>query len=246
MVAALPDGGLQELQILKGLRSLVRVPEEGGGVVDRSYEDAALADELTVLTGDFKVRFYKAQGGNASQANYYLWFYKLDLSEVAVLIAGFALGPVAGVLTELFKILINLLMDGTTTAFVGEAANFAIGVSFILPASLIYKYKKSLSGALIGMAAGTVSLVVIGALINYFVMIPAYSKFLIPMESIIAMGNSVNVGIDSLLTLVLFATVPFNLVKGLACSLITALVYKRISPLLKPKKQIASTNEAIK
>ncbi|MBQ9848665.1 MAG: ECF transporter S component [Clostridia bacterium] len=173
-------------------------------------------------------------------------FYKLDLSEVAVLIAGFALGPVAGVLTELFKILINLLMDGTTTAFVGEAANFAIGVSFILPASLIYKYKKSLSGALIGMAAGTVSLVVIGALINYFVMIPAYSKFLIPMESIIAMGNSVNVGIDSLLTLVLFATVPFNLVKGLACSLITALVYKRISPLLKPKKQIASTNEAIK
>lgn len=173
-------------------------------------------------------------------------FYKLDLSEVAVLIAGFALGPVAGVLTELFKILINLLMDGTTTAFVGEAANFAIGVSFVLPASLIYKYKKSLSGALIGMAAGTVSLVVIGALINYFVMIPAYSKFLIPMESIIAMGNSVNVGIDSLLTLVLFATVPFNLVKGLACSLITALVYKRISPLLKPKKQIASTNEAIK
>ncbi len=164
-------------------------------------------------------------------------FYKLDLSEVAVLIAGFALGPLAGVLVEFIKILLNLLMDGTTTAFVGEAANFAIGVSFILPASLIYKYKRSLSGAIIGMSAGTVTLVIAGAFINYFVMIPAYARFMIPMETILSISNGVNGNIESLFDLILFATVPFNLVKGLACSLLTGLLYKRVSPILKKKPE---------
>lgn len=160
-------------------------------------------------------------------------FYKLDLSGVASLIAGFALGPVAGVLTELIKVLLNLIMDGTSTAFIGEAANFAMSVAFILPASLIYKHKKSLSGAIIGMVAGTVSLVFFGAIINYYVLIPAFAKFVFPLDKIISSGNKVNSSIDSLFTLVMLATVPFNLVKGLACSLLTALVYKRVSPILK-------------
>lgn len=159
-------------------------------------------------------------------------FYELDLSEIAVLIAGFALGPLAGILTEFIKILLNLLMNGTITAFVGEAANFCIGVSFVLPAALIYKHNKSFKGAIIGMIAGTVSLAAIGALLNYYVMIPAYAKFLVPMDAIINMGNAVNGSIDSLWTLILFATVPFNLLKGVLCSVITALVYKRVSPIL--------------
>ncbi len=159
-------------------------------------------------------------------------FYELDLSEVAVLISGFALGPVAGVLTELIKVLLNLLMNGTATAFVGEISNFVIGVSFVLPASLIYKYKKSFSGALIGMTVGTVTLTVIGALMNFYVLVPAYAEFFMPMEKIIAMGNAVNSKIDGLGALILFATVPFNFLKGVVCSVVTSFVYKRVSPIL--------------
>lgn len=160
-------------------------------------------------------------------------FYELDLSEIAVLIAGFALGPMAGVLTELIKIILNLIMNGTDTAFVGEIANFLIGISFVLPASIVYKHKKTLSGAIIGMAVGSATLAIIGALINYFIMIPAYSYFFkLPMDAIIGLGNKVNPSIDSLLTLIIFATVPFNLLKGIVCSLATALIYKRVSPIL--------------
>ena len=125
-------------------------------------------------------------------------FYELDLSEIVVLISGFALGPLAGVLTELVKILLNLLINGTATAFVGEAANFAIGVSFVLPAAIIYKKHKTLRGAIVGMIIGTLSLCVVGALINYYVLIPAFSHFMgMPMEAIIGMGNKVNKSIDS-------------------------------------------------
>ena len=70
-------------------------------------------------------------------------FYELDFSEVPILIGAFALGPVAGVLTELVKVLLNLVINGTQTAFVGEFANFVMGCMFVLPASLIYKMKKS-------------------------------------------------------------------------------------------------------
>ena len=159
-------------------------------------------------------------------------FYKLDLSESVVLMAGFAMGPMAAVLTEFFKILLNLIFNGTVTAFVGEIANFFIGISFVLPAALIYKKHKTFGFALLGMATGAVSLVIVGALLNYYVMIPAYAKFMIPMEAIVNMGNAVNPNINNLWTLILFATVPFNLLKGVVCSVLATLVYKRVSPIL--------------
>lgn len=168
-------------------------------------------------------------------------FYELDFSEISVLIAGFALGPVAGVLTELLKVLLNLVIGGTTTAFVGEAANFVTGVAFVLPASLIYKYRRSFGGALVGMAIGTVSLVIVGTLLNYFALIPAFSVIYgLPLETIIAMGTKLNASVTDLKTLVLFAVAPFNLVKGVACSTLTMLIYKRVSPLLKPHGKVES------
>lgn len=160
-------------------------------------------------------------------------FYELNFSEIAVLISGFALGPIAAVLTELIKILLNLVFNGTDTAFVGELSNFIMGVSFVLPASLIYKYKKSLSFAIIGMVVGTLSLTVFSAIVNYYLMIPAYVKFMgFKMEMIIGMGTKINSSITDLKTLILFATVPFNVVKGILSSVITILVYKRVSPIL--------------
>ena len=161
-------------------------------------------------------------------------FYKLDFSEVAVLIGGFALGPMAAVLIELLKIVLHLLFKGTTTALVGEAANFVIGCALTVPAALIYKHHKSKNSALKGMLVGTVLMTLIGALVNAFVMLPVYAwAFNMPIEALVAMGSEVNANITGIFTFVIFATSPLNIIKGLLCTLIVSLIYKRVSPLLK-------------
>lgn len=166
-----------------------------------------------------------------------LWFapgfYKLDLSECVVLIGAFAMGPMAGVYIEAIKILLNLCINFTTTAGIGELANFILGCAFVIPAALIYKHRKSFKTALVGIVVGTVSLAVFGALLNIYMLIPAYSLFYgMPLEAIVAAGTAVNGAITNVYTLVLFAVVPFNLLKGAACGLITMLLYKRLSPIL--------------
>lgn len=167
-----------------------------------------------------------------------LWFapsfYELDFSEVAVLIGAFSMGPMAGVMIEALKILLNFLINGTITAGVGELANFVIGCSLVLPAAILYQRHKSRKTALIGMAAGTVTMTVVGSLINYFVLLPVYSAALpMPMEALIGLGTKINPAIDGLWTFVLFAVAPFNLLKGILVSLLTFLLYKYISPILK-------------
>lgn len=166
-----------------------------------------------------------------------LWFtppfYKMEISEAAVLIGAFALGPSAGVVIELIKVLLNFLIDGTVTAGVGELANFIMGCSFILPAALIYKFNKSIRSAVIGMIAGIISLIVVSSLLNYYLLLPLYGKvFGIPMESLVKMGTEKNPSITDIKTFILLAVVPFNLIKGLLSSVITFLLYKRISPIL--------------
>ena len=146
-------------------------------------------------------------------------FYKIDLSEVPVLIGAFAMGPLAGAAIELIKILLNLVMKGSTTAGVGEVANFLIGCAYVMPAAWIYK---------------TVFLAAAGGLLNAFVLLPAYAAaFGMPMDALVGMGSAVNKAITSLPTFVLFAVVPFNIIKGVVVSLVTMLLYKHISRLLK-------------
>lgn len=160
-------------------------------------------------------------------------FYKLDLSEVVILMGGFAMGPIAAVIIELLKNLINILLNGTATAFVGEFANFLIGCALVVPASIIYKYKKSFKGAIISLVIGTLTLALVGSLTNYFLLIPAYSEFYhMELDKIVSAGTSVNPLVSDLKTLIVFAVAPFNLVKGLLCSLLNLLLYKRVSKLL--------------
>ena len=160
-------------------------------------------------------------------------FYKLDISEMPVLICTFYLGPVSGVACEFLKILLKLLIKGTSTAFVGDFANFVVGCSFILPASIIYHARPGRKTALIGMGVGTLVLTVFGSLFNGFYLIPKFAAlFGMPMDAIVAMGTKVNAAITDVWTLVAFAVVPFNLVKGVAVSALTFLLYKRISPIL--------------
>lgn len=160
-------------------------------------------------------------------------FYKMDLSEMPVLICTFYLGPVAGVAAELVKVLVKLVLKGTSTAFVGDYANFVVGCSFILPASLVYHARPGRKTALLGMAVGTLVMTVCGSAFNAFYLLPKFAALYgMPMEAIIGMGTKVNAAINSVSTLVLFAVVPFNLLKGAVVSALTFVLYKRISPLL--------------
>lgn len=161
-------------------------------------------------------------------------FYELDFSEVIILLTGFALGPMAAVITEALKIVLNLLLNGTNTMGVGEFANFMMGLSFVLPATIYYQRHKTKKDALIGMIIGTIVLCIVSAFLNYFVMLPAYAYFLnIPMEGLIQSATAVNGNINNLFTLIILAVVPFNFLKGVLTSLIVLLTYKKVSHILK-------------
>ena len=160
-------------------------------------------------------------------------FYKLDFSELPVLLCGFYLGPSATVICEGVKILLKLLLKGTSTAFVGDLANFVVGCSLVLPATIFYHAHKSKHSAIIGLAIGTLVMTVFGSAFNAIYLLPKLAEmFGMPLDAIVGMGTQVNSAINSVSTLVLFAVVPFNLLKGVIVSALTFLLYKRISPIL--------------
>lgn len=158
-------------------------------------------------------------------------FYTIDFSEVIVLLAGFALGPVPAIAVEALKILLNLLLNGTATMGIGELANFLMGCSFVVTASFIYHKNKSRKQALIGMGVGVIALCIVASLLNYFVLLPAYAYFFnIPMDALIAQSP---ITVDNIFTFILIAVVPFNILKGVVSSIAVFLVYKKVTPILK-------------
>lgn len=167
-------------------------------------------------------------------------FYKLDFSEIPVMIGAFCLGPVGGVVIEMVKILLKLVVKGTSTAFVGDLANFVVGCSFVVPASIIYHLRKTRTMAIFSLAAGTVTMTVFGSLFNAIYLLPVAFAKLMPLDAIIGMGTAVNKGITSVSTLVLFAVAPLNLLKGILISVPTMVLYKRISRVLHSTAQNAS------
>jgi riboflavin transporter FmnP len=157
-------------------------------------------------------------------------FYKLDFSELPVMLCGFYLGPSAAVACEAVKILLKLLLKGTSTAFVGDFANFAVGCSLVLPAVIIYHAKKTRTGALWGLIVGTVSLTCFGSAFNAVYLLPKFSQLYgLPLDGIIAMGSTINGSIHTLTTFVLLAVAPLNLIKGISVSVLTLLLYKRVA-----------------
>lgn len=161
-------------------------------------------------------------------------FYELDLSELPVLICGFAFGPVAGVVTEFLKVLIKLFIKSTSTAFVGDLANFAVGCTMILPATIMYHLKKSKKAAVIACVVGTLCMAVFGTAFNAIYLIPAFSKlYQIPLDAIIAMGTAINASITDIVTFVIICVGPLNIIKGTVVSVITILVYKPLRKLIK-------------
>lgn len=161
-------------------------------------------------------------------------FYMLDFSELPALVGAFALGPVAGVMIEICKIILKLIIKGTSTAFVGELANFAIGCSFILPASVIHMFGRTKQSAIAACMVGTICMTVFGAVFNVIYLLPAFEKLYgMPMAVIVEMGTAVNTFIVDVKTLVLFAVVPMNVLKGASVSVIMILIYKKLNTILK-------------
>ncbi len=177
---------------------------------------AAIATILHVL--DFPLLFIAPE------------FYKLDFSELPVLLCGFYLGPTATVACEGVKILLKLVIKGTSTAFVGDFANFVVGCSFVLPATIWYHMHKSKHAAVIGLVLGTLSMATLGSAFNAVYLLPKFSQlFGLPLETIIGMGAAIHSGINSVTTFVLLCVAPLNLLKGAVVSVLTMLLYKRVA-----------------
>jgi len=164
--------------------------------------------------------------------------YKLDFSELPALIGGFAFGPVAGVMIEFVKIVLKLfIFKPTSTAFVGELANFFVGCSFVLPSSIIYLIKKNKKTAIISCVIGTIIITIVGSSFNAFYLLPTFAKmFGMDIDSIISMGTAVNSHVDSLSDFILLIVAPVNILKGTMISVVTLLIYKPLSPILKGRK----------
>lgn len=160
-------------------------------------------------------------------------FIKLDISDLPSLLGAFSIGPMAGVIIQLLKNLLNLVLEGSTTGGVGELANFVVGSTFAYTAGAFYFKNKNFKNAIIGLIAGTVVMTTVISLANYFIMFPLYAKlFGWPLEDLVAMGTAVNKNITDMKTMIIYSIVPFNLLKGLVVTIVTVLVYKRLSPIL--------------
>ena len=157
-------------------------------------------------------------------------FYKLDFSELPVILCGFFLGPSAAVVCEGLKILLKLLLKGTSTAFVGDFANFAVGCSMVLPAIILYHRRKSRKSAIWGLITGTVVLTVFGTAFNAIYLLPKFAQLYgIELKTIIGMGSAIHTSIHDVTSFVILCVAPLNMIKGTMISILTMLLYKRVA-----------------
>lgn len=163
-------------------------------------------------------------------------FIKLDFSEIPALIASFAYGPIYGILVCAVKNLLHLFV--TTSGGVGELSNFILGAIFVGAAGIVYSKMHNRKGALIGSLVGAFLMALISVFTNYFIVYPAYVViYVMPMEAILGMYKALLPAADNLWKALIIFNFPFNLAKGILDAAVCFLVYKRISPILKPKKK---------
>lgn len=160
-------------------------------------------------------------------------YLKLDFSDLPALLASFSLGPVWGVAVSLVKNAINVLF--TTTGGVGELSNFLLSAVFVFTAGVVYKHKKTKSGALIGVCAGLLVMTCISYFTNTYLVYPAYTN-IFGIDAIIAMSASIVPSIDSVSDVILIFNVPFTFAKGMLNAVLTFLLYKKLSPIMKTGK----------
>ena len=157
-------------------------------------------------------------------------FARMDLSDIPALIGAFALGPATGVIIELIKNVLQLL--STSTAGIGELANFLIGASYVWIAGFIYKYKRTKKGAISAYIISSIVMGVVATIVNYFILLPLFETFM-PLDQLIASFSEFLPFIQTKLDVVLYNVLPFNIIKGLVVGLVTMVVYKKLTHVLK-------------
>ncbi len=162
-------------------------------------------------------------------------FYRFNVSDLPALIGAFSMGPVAGVIIEFVRSLIMLFVNPMNPSMgIGELSNFVLGCIFVVPASLIYRSNKTKGRAIIALTIGGLSMSVLAAVLNAFVMIPMYaSLYDMPIDAIVQMGTDIFPFIDSMFDFCLVCVLPFNLIKAFVVSFITIFIYKPLSVLIK-------------
>lgn len=161
-------------------------------------------------------------------------FMKFDLSDLPVIIGGLMMGPVATIIIAVAKNLLKMVISGTNTMAVGELANIICAVAYAFPAALIYKLKKTKKGAMIGLGVGIVVVICVSVIQNLYLTFPLYGKlFNMDMNAIVGMVAGVNPKVKDVVTMFVFSIIPFNIIKYSLISLITVLIYKRISKIIK-------------
>ncbi len=139
---------------------------------------------------------------------------QVDLSDVPALIGAFAFGPVAGVVIELLKNVLKMLLMGTSTGGVGELANFLIGIAFVVPAAIVYKKGNTKKLAIVGMLVGTVAIVLMGILANIFILLPLYGMKMTATQ---------------LTSYIIAGIIPVNIIKAVLDSVVTYILYKKLA-----------------
>ncbi|WAW15878.1 ECF transporter S component [Peptostreptococcus equinus] len=160
-------------------------------------------------------------------------FLKIDISDIPALVAGLALGPIAGFMVEFIKNLLHLITS-TQTGGVGELANVIVGGSFVVTSSMIYRKNRDAKSYIKAFLAATIVMTLVGSIVNYFFLLPFYGQ-LMGMDAIIGMGKAVNPKVNDLLSFVLWFIAPFNLLKGLILSILSVPFFKKLDNILKSK-----------
>ncbi len=161
-------------------------------------------------------------------------FMSFDLSGIMEMLGGFMFGPFAAVCIIIVKILLQVVIQGSFSLGTGELQNFILSSCYVLPALFIYHRNKTKKTAAAGMALSTVFVAIVAILTNLYLIIPFYVKlFGMTMEEIIGMCTAVNPAMKDAMTMAAFGILPFNLIKYGVTSIVTFIVYKRLSKLIK-------------
>ena len=156
-------------------------------------------------------------------------FMKLDLAELPAILGSFMFGPVAGVCIVFVKILLNLLISGTDSMYVGELSNLLLSSCYVLCASLIYSRHKTKKRAAIALVVSVIITSVVAIISNTFFIFPAYAVvYGLEMDTLVKMAGAVNPLVHDTFTMMLWSVFPFNVVKLTLVSALTFLIYKKL------------------
>ncbi len=150
-------------------------------------------------------------------------FLKIDFSDVPALIAVITMGPIAGILVELLKNLLEWIYVGSPTGVpVGQMANFATGVLFILPVYYVYNRYTSIKGLIAGLGVATMTMTFGMAILNFVAFLPMYAYFM-------------NFHLDAYDTIVL-GIIPFNLIKSVMLFVIVLVLFKTMNKWIEQQR----------